>query len=63
MLGRSDPMTPEKAEQILALRAKGFTQHKIAAALNLNQGRVSEVCCGKSFPDAQPASDTQLPLL
>lgn len=63
MLGESDPMSPEKAAQILALRAQGYTQHKIAAALNLNQGRVSEVCSGKLFPGAKPTNDVQLPLL
>jgi len=55
-------MSPDKAAQILALRSKGYTQHRIAAALNVNQGRVSEVCNGKRFPGSKPADDAQLPL-
>jgi predicted XRE-type DNA-binding protein len=52
-------MTPELAAQIKALLNKGYQQHQVAAFLKINQGRVSEVNTGKTFPKTEPAK--QLP--
>ena len=57
----SPKMTPELAAQIKALLDKGYQQHQVAAALKINQGRVSEVNTGKIYADVKAAS-TQLPL-
>jgi len=35
------------------MRWQGLAQHEIAAALKLNQGRVSEVLTRKRFPEAE----------
>ncbi|MGC9952805.1 MAG: hypothetical protein ABSD21_00800 [Rhizomicrobium sp.] len=53
-------MTAELAAQIKALLNTGLQQHQVAAALKLNQGRVSEVNTGKIFAKTKPA--VQLPL-
>jgi transcriptional regulator with XRE-family HTH domain len=38
---------------IWRMRWQGLAQHEIAAALKLNQGRVSEVLTGRRFPEAE----------
>ena len=49
-------LTAELAAQIKKLATTtSFFQHEIAAALGLNQGRVSEVLSGKRFPSVPPA--------
>jgi transcriptional regulator len=49
----SPPVTLERAIAIWQMRWQGLCQHEIAAALKLNQGRVSEVLTGKRFPEAE----------
>lgn len=45
-------LTPEIAKQIRQLAATtSLYQHQIAAALDINQGRVSEVLSGKRYPN------------
>ena len=52
---KSPPLTPEMAAEIKAMsRDTDLMQHEIAAYLNVNQGRVSEVLAGKRFPDVSP---------
>jgi predicted XRE-type DNA-binding protein len=52
----SNPLTPELAAKIKKLaRETKLAQHQIAAKLDLNQGRVSEVLAGKRFSEVQPA--------
>jgi len=52
--GRTSPLlTLDHAIAIWRMRWQGFAQHEIAAALKLNQGRVSEVLTGKRFPEAE----------
>jgi|GWRWMinimDraft_5_1066013.scaffolds.fasta_scaffold88853_1 transcriptional regulator with XRE-family HTH domain len=49
------PMTQSVADEIRRLkRAEGLYNHEIAARLNINQGRVSEVLTGKRFPEIKP---------
>lgn len=59
----SPPVTAEMAAKILHLWSLGYTQHDIAARFGINQGRVSEIVNGKSFPgsipDPTPPSDPQ----
>jgi len=43
----------EHAITIWQMRWQGLCQHEIAAALKLNQGRVSEVLGGRRFPEAE----------
>ncbi len=43
----------EYAIIVWQMRWRGFCQHEIAAALNLNQGRVSEVLTRKRFLEAE----------
>lgn len=51
----SKPLTAELAAKIKRLaRETTLAQHQIAAKLDLNQGRVSEVLTGKRFPEVQP---------
>ncbi|SDU14957.1 hypothetical protein [Stappia sp. ES.058] len=53
---RSPPLTPEMAAEIKAMgRDTDLMQHEIAAHLNVNQGRVSEVLSGKRFPEVRPS--------
>lgn len=48
-------MSQEVADEIRRLkRDKGLFNHQIAAALKINQGRVSEVLTGKRFPEEKP---------
>jgi predicted XRE-type DNA-binding protein len=52
---RSPRLTAEIAARIKRLAQESdLMQHEIAAKLNINQGRVSEVLAGKRFPDAPP---------
>nr|GGH97940.1 hypothetical protein GCM10011355_20360 [Aquisalinus luteolus] len=58
---KSPPVTKEMARQIKALYAQtDMTQHDIAAHFGINQGRISEVLNGHTFPKEPPA---QLDLL
>lgn len=51
----STPMSQAIADEIRRLkRDEGLYNHQIAARLNINQGRVSEVLTGKSFPEHKP---------
>ncbi|ATU91999.1 hypothetical protein [Phyllobacterium zundukense] len=50
----SPKMTDKIAARIKALLAQNVMQHDIAARLEINQGRVSEVKTGKRFPDTPP---------
>jgi predicted XRE-type DNA-binding protein len=47
-------MTDKLAARIKALLAQNLMQHDIAARLEINQGRVSEVKTGKRFRDTPP---------
>jgi transcriptional regulator with XRE-family HTH domain len=48
-------MSQNLADEIRRLkREKGLYNHQIAALLNINQGRVSEVLSGKRFPEEKP---------
>lgn len=49
----SPSLTLEHAVCIWRMRWQGLCQHEIAAELQLNQGRVSEVLTGKRFPEAE----------
>lgn len=51
----SPPVTPEIAAEIRRLKATGLFNHQIAAMLEMNQGRVSEVMTGKLHPNVPPA--------
>ena len=53
-------MTAELASKALALVSLGFKQHQAAAALGVNQGRISEVVTGKRFIGVVPCSTDQL---
>jgi predicted XRE-type DNA-binding protein len=51
----SEPLTRELAIIIKEMaRDTDLAQHEIAAALHLNQGRISEVLNLKRFADANP---------
>lgn len=53
----SRPLTADLAAKIKKLaRDEELYQHQIAAQLEINQGRVSEVLNGKRFPEVQPAN-------
>lgn len=54
----SPPITPEMAAEIKRLKATGLFHHQIAALLEINQGRVSEVMTGKRFPEVAAASQS-----
>lgn len=58
----SPPITAELASKIKALKASGLYHHQIAALLEINQGRVSEVMTGKRHPSVPPANEPWLPL-
>ncbi|MGH1572562.1 hypothetical protein ACRAWG_20150 [Methylobacterium sp. P31] len=48
----SEPLTAAIAAAIWKMaRETDLVQHEIAAALRLNQGRVSEVLSGKRYPE------------
>jgi predicted XRE-type DNA-binding protein len=54
---RSKPLTADLAAVIKKIaKEEDLFQHQIAARLDINQGRVSEVLTGKRFPEVQPAS-------
>lgn len=58
----SPPVTAEMATKIRYLKkAKKLYQHQIAALLEINQGRVSEVLTGKRNPKALPPDQPMLP--
>lgn len=46
---------PMAAHIRFLVRQRGLYQHQAAALLGLNQGRVSEIMTGKSYPDEPPA--------
>jgi predicted XRE-type DNA-binding protein len=51
----STPMSQRLANEIRRLkREQGLFNHQIAAMLKINQGRVSEVLSGKTFPEEKP---------
>lgn len=53
----STPLTAEIAAQIKKLaQTTDLAQHQIAAVLDVNQGRVSEVLTGRRFSDVPPAA-------
>jgi predicted XRE-type DNA-binding protein len=53
----SRPLTAELAAKIKRLaREEDLYQHQIAALLEINQGRVSEVLSGKRFAWVQPST-------
>jgi transcriptional regulator with XRE-family HTH domain len=59
----SPPITAELASRIKYMRnSHGLYQHQIAAALGINQGRVSEVLTGKRHPGVPPLDQPFLPL-
>jgi predicted XRE-type DNA-binding protein len=43
----------EDAVDVWRMRWSGLCQHEIAAALNVNQGRISEILNGKRFAEAE----------
>jgi len=47
----SRTLTPDDARTIWQLRKEGEIQSRIAAALDVNQGRISEVLSGHLFPE------------
>ena len=50
-------LTAQKAAMIKKMALEGdLYQDQIAAALDLNQGRVSEVLAGLRYPDVAPAA-------
>lgn len=50
------------AVEVWRRREQGQAQHAIAAAIGVNQGRVSEVLSGKAFPEArQIAASAKIP--
>lgn len=52
----SPPVTPEMAAEIRFLKyTKKLYNHQIAALFGINQGRVSEVLTGKTFPEVEAA--------
>ena len=52
----SPPVTPQMAAEIRYLKLKkGLFNHQIAALFGINQGRVSEVMTGKTYPEVPPA--------
>jgi predicted XRE-type DNA-binding protein len=54
----STPITAELAAQIKRLaKEEDLFQHQIAARLNINQGRVSEILNGKRFAEIGPPND------
>ena len=56
------PMTADLASMALALVGLGFKQHQAAAALGVNQGRISEVVTGKRFVGVTACPPDQLSL-
>lgn len=56
------PMSADLASKALTLVKMGFKQHQAAALLGVNQGRISEVVNGKTFPGAKPCDPDQISL-
>lgn len=52
---KSPSVTPQMAAVAKYLLSKGFAQHQVAARLNVNQGRISEIKTGKRFSWVTPA--------
>lgn len=54
---KTRPLSPVIAADIKKLREEepAWHQHQIAAYLNINQGRVSEVLTGKKYPHVKKA--------
>lgn len=51
----SEPLTAKLAARVKQMaRDTDLVQHEIAAALHLNQGRVSEVLTEKRFAEVRP---------
>ena len=60
---QTPPMSAELASKAITLvKIFGLKQHQAAAVLGLNQGRISEVLNGKSYPTAKPFPPDQLRL-
>lgn len=55
-------MSADLASKALTLVKMGFKQHQAAALLGVNQGRISEVVNGKTFPGAKPCDPDQISL-
>lgn len=55
----SKSVTLEMAKEMWRLKQQGHLQSRIAAVVDVNPGRVSEVLTGKKFPEAKPGSDPQ----
>ena len=52
----SPPISPEMAAHIKFLvNERGLFQHQAAALVGVNQGRISEIVNGKTYPDAPTA--------
>lgn len=47
----SEAVTPKKIRQVWQLKAQGLSSQRIAAALGLNNGRVSEILHGRRTED------------
>jgi len=58
---RSPQLTAAMAAKIklMASMHPDLAQHQIAAELDINQGRVSEVLTGKQFPEVQPSAQSR----
>jgi hypothetical protein len=50
----------ETAVQVWLLHFEGHLNSRIAARLDINQGRVSEVVTGKRFPGSRAAAQARL---
>ena len=46
-------LTKRDAVQVWIMHMKGMLQSRIAAHFDVNQGRISEILNGKTFPDAR----------
>ncbi|UZD91910.1 hypothetical protein [Cognatishimia activa] len=55
----SKTVTLEMAKEIWRLKKEGHLQSRIAAVVDVNPGRVSEVLTGKKFPEAGPNGNPQ----
>jgi predicted XRE-type DNA-binding protein len=59
--GKTPSMTAELAAHAKYLvQEAGLLQHQAAAVLGVNQGRISEVMTGKSWPDIPPNDQLSL---
>jgi predicted XRE-type DNA-binding protein len=47
----------KKAVSVWKMRRAGWVQHRIAATLDVNQGRISEVLSGKRFAGSREAAE------